>query len=227
MAYKRTSAPETPDIKTAQGKESIMDFLKEILGDELFSQVAEKINAYNGDEANKDNQIKIGNLGSGKYVSKLTLDDVTGQLKSKQTELDAANGLIEELKKGTKGDEKLQGKVTAYETQVTQLQEQLKQTQLDSAIKVALLAAKANDVDYMTFKLKEKGDLELDDKGQVKGIDDMISGLKTQFPNQFEVDGGKGGIIDPHPLPGGEGGHHTEPKTLAEALEMQFNEQDN
>lgn len=77
----------------------------------------------------------------------------------------------------------------------------------------------------MTFKLKEKGDLELDDKGKIKGIEDKISGLKTQFPSQFETDGGKGGIIDPQPLPGGGGDHHTEPKTLAEALEMQFKEQ--
>lgn len=199
-----------------------MEFLKAILGDELFKQVSEKINAYNGDEANKDKQVKIGNLGSGEYVSKLKLDDVTSQLTGKQSELDAANGLIEELKKGTKGNEELQGKVTAYETQVAQLQEQLKQTQLDSAIKVALLGAKATDVDYMTFKLKEKGELELDENGKIKGIDDKISGLKTQFPNQFEADGGKGGTIDPQPLPGGNGDHHTEPKTLAEALEMQY-----
>lgn len=203
-----------------------MDFLKEILGDELFSQVSEKINAYNGDEANKDKQVKIGNLGSGEYVSKLKLDDVTGQLTSKQSELDAANGLIEELKKGTKGNEELQGKVTAYETQVSQLQEQLKQTQLESAVKVALLAAHANDLDYMTFKLKNAGELELDDKGNVKGIDDMIKNLKTQYPNQFDADGGKGGGVDPNPLPGGGGGHETEPKTLAEALAMQYENND-
>lgn len=201
-----------------------MEFLKAILGDELYAQVAEKVNAYNGNEANKDKQIKIADLGSGEYVSKLKLDDVTGQLTGKQQELDAANGLIEELKKGTKGNEELQGKVTAYETQVAQLQEQLKQTQLESAIKVALLGAKANDVDYLTFKLKEKGELELDDKGNVKGIDDKITALKTQFPNQFEAEGGKGGIVDPQPLPGGDDGRKAEPKTLAEALEMQYNE---
>lgn len=32
-----------------------MDFLKSILGDDLYSQVESKINAYNSDEANKDN----------------------------------------------------------------------------------------------------------------------------------------------------------------------------
>ena len=47
-----------------------MDFLKDILGTELFEQVANAVNAYNGDEANKDKQIKIANLASGKYVDK-------------------------------------------------------------------------------------------------------------------------------------------------------------
>lgn len=45
-----------------------MEFLKEILGEALFAQFEEKINAYNGNEANKDRQIEIGNLGSGEYV---------------------------------------------------------------------------------------------------------------------------------------------------------------
>ena len=120
---------------------------------------------------------------------------------------------------GTMGNEELQGKVTAYETQVAELQDKLKQTQLDSAIKVALLGAKANDLEYMTFKLKEKGELELAEDGSIKGIDDKIAGLKTQYPNQFEKEGG--GKIDPQPLPGGDD-HKTEPQSLAEALRMQY-----
>jgi predicted RNase H-like nuclease (RuvC/YqgF family) len=94
--------------------------------------------------------------------------------------------LIEQLKAGTKDNDALQGKITAHEATIAQLQEQLKQTQLEAAIKVALIGAKATDVDYMTFRLKEKGDLELDDQNQIKGIDDMLAGLKTQFPNFFE-----------------------------------------
>lgn len=201
-----------------------MEFLKKVFGDELYEKAKAALDAYNGAEENKEKQIKLGNLASGEYVNKLKLEDVMNQLTGKQSELDAANGLIEDLKKGTKGDEELQRKVTTYENQVTQLQAQLKRTQLDSAIKVALLGAKAMDVDYMTFKLKEKGELELDDKGNIKGIDDKIAGLKNQFPTQFETEERKGGIVDPKPLPGGDGNRHEEPKTLAEALEMQYNE---
>lgn len=112
------------------------------------------------------------------------------KLKADHDSLTAQHGestkLIEQLKTGTKDNEALQGKITAHEATIAQLQEQLKQTQLESAVKVALLGAKATDVDYMTFRLKEKGDLELDDQGQIKGIDDMLAGLKTQFPAFFE-----------------------------------------
>lgn len=112
------------------------------------------------------------------------------KLKADHENLTAQHGestkLIEQFKAGAKDNEALQGKITGYESTIAQLQQQLKETQMDAAIKVALLGAKAVDVDYMTFKLKEKGELELDEQGNIKGIDDKLAGLKTQFPNQFE-----------------------------------------
>lgn len=112
-----------------------------------------------------------------------------------------ATKLIEELKKGTAGSEELQGKVTAYETQISALQEELRQTQIKSAVKVALLGAKATDVDYLIFKLKEKGELELAKDGTVKGLDDKIAELKTQFPNQFEKETQNQNTIEVNTLP--------------------------
>lgn len=106
-------------------------------------------------------------------------DNLTAQHKESTT-------LIEQFKAGAKDNEVLQGKITSYEAQIAKLTEQLKQTQLDAEIKVALLGAKATDVDYMTFRLKEKGELELDDQGHIKGIDDRLAGLKTQFPGFFD-----------------------------------------
>jgi hypothetical protein len=177
-----------------------MDFLKEILGEELFKQVTEKINAHNGDEANKDNQIKVANLGGGDYVGKAKYDSLQALLDGKTGELDKANALITDLKKSAKGDEGLQQKVTEYETQVATLQAESAQIRLDNALKIALLEAKVTDIDYMTFKIKEKGDkLELDESGKVKGIDDLISGLKTQFPTQFEA--GSKLKVEPNTLP--------------------------
>lgn len=188
-----------------------MDFLKEILGEELFNQFSEKINAYNGNEANKDKQIKLGNLGSGEYVGKGKFDALQEAINGKDAELTSANQLIEQMKKATKGNEELQTKFADYEKQNAELQQQLAETKLKSAIKVALLSEKAVDVDYLTFKLneklKEKGSSpELDENENIKGWDDMISGLKTQFPTQFETasNGGDKKIIDPNKLPGSD-----------------------
>ena len=77
-----------------------MEFLKEIVGEELFNQFSEKINAHNGNEANKDKLIKLANLGTGEYVSKAKHDALQALLDGKTTELDTANGLIADLKKG-------------------------------------------------------------------------------------------------------------------------------
>lgn len=176
-----------------------MEFLKDILGDDLYNQIETKINEHNGNEANKDKQIKLGNLGSGEYVGKGKYDSLQALLDGKNTELESANSLIEQLKKGTKDNEGLQGKITAYETQVAQLQAQLAQTQIDAAIKVGLLSEKALDVDYLTFKLKEKGELEIDENGKIKGWDDKIAALKTQLPTQFEGAGSR--KFQEHKLP--------------------------
>jgi len=141
-------------------------------------------------------------------ASEENLDIRYGKLKtehdSKLAELTEANNLIAEFKKNSKGNEGLQQKITDYEGQVAQLQAELQQTKLDAAIKVELLSSKALDVDYLTFKLKEKGELELDEQGKIKGWDDKLAGLKTQFPTQFESAGGK--KYEEHKLPDNQDG---------------------
>lgn len=187
-----------------------MNFLKEILGDDLYSQVESKINEYNGNEANKEKQVKIGNLGTGEYVGKGKFDALQELMNSKETELKSANDLIAELKKGTKGNEELQKKIGAYDVQVAELQAQLQETKIKAALKVALLSEKAVDVDYLTFKLneklKEKGEaLELDENENIKGWNDKLSGLKTQFPSMFETAGADGYmVLGDNRLPGGD-----------------------
>ena len=126
-------------------------------------------------------------------ASEENLDVRYGKLKADHDsvikERDEGKALIEELKKSNKGNDVLQQKVSDYENKMAHLQAELEQTKLDAAIKVELLSSKALDVDYLTFKLKEKGELALDESGKIKGWDDKIAALKTQFPTQFESAG--------------------------------------
>ena len=183
-----------------------MEFLKEILGEELFNQLSEKINAHNGDEANKEKQIKLANLASGEYVGKGKFDALQEAMNGKDTEIANANKLIAELKKASKGNDEMQKKFADYEAENARLQAELQQTKVKAAIKVALLSEKAVDVDYLTFKLNEKlneegESLELDENDNIKGWDDKLSGLKTQFPSMFESALAGGKKIEENKLP--------------------------
>ena len=146
-----------------------------------------------------EEQIKevIGEMKQNKIftASEENLDVRYGKLKTdhdalvtKDTE---SQKLIAELQEATKGQEAVQGKIAEYEATIAKQNEELAKTKVESATKIALLGAgaKATDIDYLIFKLSSDGDwkAELDESGNVKGIEDKIKGMKTQFPSQFEA----------------------------------------
>lgn len=55
-----------------------MEFLKEILGEELYASFSEKVTSYN--TANPDKTVKIADLSSGAYVSKQKHDDALAEI---------------------------------------------------------------------------------------------------------------------------------------------------
>lgn len=206
--------------------------LKDVLGEELYKQVQAKIDEQNSKEEDKLKHVRFADLSEGNYISKEKYDSETerlnGLITGKDTEIGNANKLIEELKKASKGDEGMQQKISTYETENARLQKELEDTKVSSALKVALLSAKTDDTDYMTFKikemLKEKGEeLKIDDEGNIKGWDDMLTTLKTQFPTHFESSEGRNRQIIENKLDKGDpAGGSAEPKDLAEALKQQY-----
>lgn len=203
--------------------------LDELLGEDLYKQVQAKIDEKNAAEPDQLKHIRYADLSEGEYISKLKhgaeVERLNGLISGKDGEIANAEKLINELKKANKDDEALQDKIKEYETENTRLMSELEEVKIASALKAALLGARADDVDYLSYKLKaglkESGkSIELDDEGNIKGWNDMLTELKTQFPKQFESDGGRK-IIE-NRLPGGEPGRNTEPKNLAEALKQQY-----
>lgn len=178
-----------------------MEFLKAIYGDKAltYEEFVQAINAHNGNEANKENQIKIGNLGTGEYVGKGKYDALQELVNGKETELKSANDLIAELKKASKGNEDMQKKFTDYEAANVKLQEELQETKVKYAFDVLLMDAGVTDKDEREFlaykyqkKLKEEGkSLELDENEHIKGGEGIIDSLKTTNPKPFEKAGGK------------------------------------
>lgn len=203
-----------------------MEFLKAFFGDKAitYDELVQAINAYNGDEKNKEKLIKMVNLTDGGYVSKDKYTNLETDLSGKTTELTKANNLIEELKESAGEDEETQQKITAYETEIADLKKENAELKTENALKFALVAAGAVDVDYLVFKAKEKGEIKLGDDGKIKGEDDLITGLKTQHPAMFQVSNGNqqnNRKILENNLPNGD---NDKTVTKEQFLKMGFNE---
>lgn len=113
------------------------------------------------------------------------------KLKDEHDTLTAQHGestkLIEQFKVDAKNNEVLQGRITSYEAQIADLTKQLDDQKIEAAMdrKLTTAGAKPDDLDYLKFQWRKKGEITLDDNGEIKGADDAIAGLKTQHPVQF------------------------------------------
>lgn len=161
--------------------------LEELLKDapDILKAVNDAITKVNEGEEDKLKHVRFADLSEGGYVSKDKYTSLETDLSGKTSELEKANGLIEELKKTSGKDEESQQKITAYEQEIETLKAENKTLKTENALKFALTAAGAVDVDYLVFKAKEKGEIKLDEDGKIKGEADLISGLKTQHPTMF------------------------------------------
>lgn len=153
-----------------------MEFLKEHLGEELYTQVAEKLSK---------SDLKLANLASGDYVSKAkfltaeqTANDAQDLLKERDTQL-------ADLKKNTGDADALKAQIadlqTANETAVTEYAEKLSKTKLAAAKKLAI--ANARPVDETAARAIEK----LIDDEQIKQGDDGYTGITEQIDTMKEV----------------------------------------
>ena len=185
--------------------------LEELLKDtpDVLNAVNAAIAKANEGKTDKLQHIRFADLSEGGYVSKDKYTSLETDLTGKTSELEKANGLIEELKKSSGQDATLQQKITAYETEITKLKAENETLKTENALKFALMAAGAVDVDYLIFKAKEQGEIKLNDDGKIKGESELIAALKTQHPAMFgaskpDQQGNGGRKVLENPLPDGK-----------------------
>lgn len=107
-----------------------------------------------------------------------------------QTRLTASenrvNDLETELDETKNSDEvkTLTERAETAEAKSLELQGAIDQTTKATLVDKALTEAGAKDLDYAKFKL---GEVELQEDGTIKDLDNLIKDLKEQIPNQFEA----------------------------------------
>lgn len=158
-----------------------MEFLKDILGDELYGEVAEKLKG--------NDKVKLVNLADGGYVGKEKFDSAQNTIGGLQKTLTEREHDIEELKKSIEGGDELSKQLSVlqakYESDTKSFNEKLKENSLTSAIDIAVLKAHGKNPKVIKT-LVDKSKLALSDDGNVEGLGEMLDSLKNSDPYLFE-----------------------------------------
>lgn len=182
-----------------------MEFLKEILGEDLFNQVKTKVSSYN-EKADKDKKVSIVNVNNGEFIAKAKYDQLKTDLDNTKTSLDTANITIADLKKNNGDNADLQKKVGDYETKIAELEATGKAEKArmlkEIAIKDALYAEKAKHPELLISKF-DLDKIVLDEKGEkvVSGIEEQIKSNKETYKDLFGEKEQQGGAY--HYTPNG------------------------
>lgn len=182
-----------------------MEFLKEILGEDLFNQVKNKVSSYN-EKADKDKRVSIANVNGDEYVTKAKYSQLEIDLNNTKTSLSTAQTTIEDLKKSNGDNAELQQKVSDYETKIANLETASKEEKAkmlkEIAIKDALYAEKAKHPELLISKF-DLSKIILDEKGEkvVSGIEEQIKSNKETYKDLFGETEQQGGAY--HYTPNG------------------------
>lgn len=122
-------------------------------------------------------------------IPRSRLNDKIDEIKDLKDEISNRDKQIGELQKAVKGNDDLTKQIEDLKKANDDWQGKYKETQLNTAIKLAAKGAKdANDI--LAF-IKKDG-LELQEDGNVKGLEEALKGLKESKPYLFEEVGLKG-----------------------------------
>lgn len=147
-----------------------MDWLKEFLGDELYSQVEAKLKG--------NDKVKLANLASGEYVSKAKYDD---DLKEKDTKITELTGQVQKFD-GVDVD-KFKQDIKDWEAKY---QNDMAEEKKNSAIKLAVALSKPKN-EKAVMALLDKEIIKVDDKGVVTGLKEQLETLQKDNDFLFET----------------------------------------
>lgn len=156
------------------------DILKEAgLEEETVNSILEKM---------KDNSLHL--------ASEENLDHRYSKLKQDKEAVDAKQAetdqLISELQKTAENKGEVEKQLTEYQEKIDALTKEGQRKEAESALKIDLLQAGAEDIDYLIFQFSKDGDVKLGEDGKLVGSDEKIATLKNKFPNQFADSKNKG-----------------------------------
>lgn len=180
-----------------------MEFLKTVLSEDLYNQLAAALNTYNGKPENKEKQVKLANLGSGQYVDKGKYDTLTAEKSNLEGQITTLNNTISDLKKNNADNETLQTTITNLQTELKKQQTANEQITKSYALKEQLTKHGVLDPDYLIYKAGGLEKFNFDKEGKPIGVEEavkpyredatMVHLFKEEKKPPYNPNGGNGG----------------------------------
>jgi len=156
-----------------------MEKLKELLGEELYKQLEEKLG---------DKKVFIDD---GNYIPKQRFDEVNNEKKELQNQLKERDGQLEELRKNSQDSKELQDKIQelqqANEETKSQYEQKIKEQKFNFALEQDLMKSQAKNV-KAAKALVDTEKVSLDDDGNLIGLDEQLKQIKEENDYLFGPD---------------------------------------
>ena len=178
--------------------------LEELLGEDLYKQVKEKIDAANANEADKLKHIRYADLSEGEYVSKGKYDAAVAEKENLAGQIKTLNATIGDLKKNNADNESLQTTITDLQAKLKEQQTANEQITKSYALKDQLSKQGVLDPDYLIYKAGGLDKFTFDKQGKPVGVEEAVKPYKEDqaMAHLFKQDENK----PPYHPNGGSGG---------------------
>ena len=164
--------------------------LKELLGEELFEQVNNKLKEVD----DKDVELFIASENDGDFVRRNRLNEESDKVKELRSQLQDYDTQIEELKKHADASSELQDKIKeiqdAKKEEVESLNNKLRQKTLDNEVEKELIKRKARNPKAVKALL-DNDTIKLEEDDSVIGLSEQLDKLQESDDYLFESDNKK------------------------------------
>jgi predicted nuclease with TOPRIM domain len=147
--------------------------LKDLLGEELFTQVTAKV----GDT-------KVAIVSDGNWIPKNKFDELNNEKKTYIDQNKSLTTQIDDLKTKVAGNDTLTKQVEALQNQLKDSDTKIKDVKISSAIESALVKASAKFPDLLSSKF-DKTKIEIKEDGTITGLDDQVKTLAESYKDLF------------------------------------------
>ena len=152
--------------------------LEELLGEELYKQVKEKIDAANANEPDKLKHIRYADLSEGEYISKGKYDTAVAEKENLAGQIKTLNTTISDLKKNNADNETLQTTIANLQGELKKQQNANEEIAKTYALKEQLTKQGVTDPDYLIYKAGGLDKFTFDKEGKPVGVEEAVKPYK-------------------------------------------------